>query len=156
MSYWSTLNARERLLIGWGIFALVATVLYISVLEPRYQRLSTLRQQVPAKQMDLAWMKAQLKQHANVLNNTGKQKTTAKLPLLTVVEQTATSAKLRANITRMQPGKDGAVRVWFGDVYFDPWLQWLEGLRKRGIQVSAANVSQSEAGKVNIRVTLVQ
>ncbi len=156
MSFWNNLSSRERLVVAWGLFAVVIVALYVSVLEPRYQRLHVLRQQVPARQQDLAWMEAQLLRYRSLLNNRGGQSVKRKLPLLTVIEQTATASKLRANITRMQPAQGDAVRVWFEDVYFDPWIHWLELLRKQGIQVDAATVSQADRGKVNIRVTLTQ
>jgi len=156
MSYWNNLSSRERLIVGWGLFVVVAVAIYVGILEPRYQRLDSLRQMVPARQQDLAWMEAQLLQHRALLNSRGGQGQSERLPLLTMVEQTATRAKLRSNITRMQPAQAGAVRVWFGDVYFDPWLVWLDGLRKNGVQVDAANVTRSQDGKVNIRLTLTQ
>lgn len=156
MSFWTGLNPRERLLFGWGLFALIATILYIFILEPRYQRLSVLRLQVPTKQSDLAWMQAQVESNAALKTGVRNTASAQRLPLLTIVETTSTKSGLRRNITRMQPAQNGAVRVWFNEVQFNPWINWLDVLRNQGVSVDAASISRESEGVVNIRVTLVQ
>ena len=156
MNYWRSLHSRERLLLCWGFFSLVATLLYVSILEPRYQRLSVLRLQVPIKQQDLAWMKSQVKLNAGLLHGQSQKTVKERLPLLTIVEKTATSSKLREHIARMQPAQNGAVRVWFNDVQFNTWISWLEVLRKQGIAVDTASISREGDGTASVRITLVQ
>jgi type II secretory pathway component PulM len=156
MSFWTGLNPRERLLLGWGLFALIATILYVFILEPRYQRLSVLRLQVPTKQSDLAWMQAQVESNAALKSGVKNALSAERLPLLTIVEKTSTQSGLRKKISRMQPAQNGAVRVWFNEVQFNPWINWLDVLRDQGVSVDAASISRESEGVVNIRVTLVQ
>lgn len=152
--YWSSLSQRERTLLSLGIFVSVGIVLYIQVLEPRYQRLSMLRAQVPAQHEDLAWMQTQIRAFQPILNQRRQNSDSPKLPLLTIIEKTATQAGLRGNISRMQPAENNQVRVWFDGVFFDPWLRWLETLKKQDVHVSAATVNKTKDRRVNIRVTL--
>ncbi len=155
-AYWNSLAAREKTLVITGLITILATVLYIAVLEPRYQRLNTLRLQVPARHQDLMWMQQQVSQFKSLLVNGRTSGNRQKLPLLTIIERTATQSGLRTSINRMQPSERGQVRVWFDDVYFDPWLRWLETLRKQKIEVFAASITRAGDQKVNIRVTLGQ
>ena len=131
-----------------------AIALYILVLEPRYQRLNMLRSLVPSQHADLAWMQQQINQHQALLNNRSERNSAGQMPLLTVVEQTATRSGLRTHISRMQPGEGSQVRVWFDDVYFDPWLKWVESLKSSNIPVLGVTVNKAKDRKVNIRVTL--
>lgn len=153
-AYLRSLSSRERMLLALGLIALAATIIYVAVLEPRYQRLRMLRAQVPAQQADLAWMQEQVRRYGPLLARQESAEGLQRLPLLTIVEQTSTRAGLRANITRMQPADQGSVRVWFDDVPFDPWLLWLDSLGRQKISVSAVNIDRADEGKVNVRLTL--
>lgn len=153
-TYWRSLSARERTLLGVGLLAVIASIVYVGVLEPRYQRLKSLRNQVPAQAADLQWMKAQLHQHRDLLSGQGTESPASAQPILTTIEQSATRAGLRENIVRMQPAERGSVRVWFDDVPFDPWLQWVDALRRQNVTVTAVNIDRADPGRVNIRVTL--
>ncbi len=153
-TYWRSLSARERSLLGIGLVAVIASIVYVSVLEPRYQRLKTLRNQVPAQLADLEWMKDQVRQHRELLAGQGAGSSVPSQPILTTVEQSATRAGLRENIVRMQPAERGSVRVWFDDVAFDPWLRWVDALRRQNVTIAAVNIDRSGPGRVNIRVTL--
>ncbi|MFT5112700.1 MAG: general secretion pathway protein M [Parasphingorhabdus sp.] len=153
-SFWSGLNPRERRIISWGLFITVGIVVYLFFLEPRYQRLNMLRAQVPSQGADLAWMRQQIEIHKATLNKRSANQVAEQMPLLTIVEKTATQSGLRASISRMQPAENNQVRVWFDDIYFDHWLRWIEILKQKKIQISAATVNKTKDQKVNIRVTL--
>jgi len=152
--YLRTLGRRERSLLAAGSVVVIAAVLYVAVLEPRYQRLHMLRAQVPELAADLAWMKQQAARHDSLLGQRSRQRTESGVPLLTLVEQSATSAGLRAHIGRMQPAPEGRVTVWFEDVPFDAWLRWLDSLGSRQVAVVAATVDRAGPGLVNVRLTL--
>ena len=93
-TYWRSLSQRERFFVSLGLVAALATIFYLSVIEPYYQRLGTLRAAVPAQQADLAWMKAQVKNYGRLIQNRDTKKQQQRLPLLTIVEQSATQARL--------------------------------------------------------------
>ncbi len=153
-TYLRSLNRRERALLIAGSIAVLASVIYVAILEPGYQRLNMLRKQVPTQAADLQWMRGQVRQHRGLLALREDREAPDAPPLLTVVEESATRAGLRENIERMQPGERGSVRVWFDNVPFDPWLAWLDSLRRHKVSVSAVSIDKIEPGKVNIRLTL--
>ncbi len=147
------LNSRERRLLLLAGLLILGMSVYVLVLEPAYRRLDMLRVQVPAMQQDLDWMRAQVAANSALLAGP-KNTETRNTPLLTVIEQTASQAGLRQQISRMAPAEEGRVRVWFDDVYFDPWLRWLEAVRREQISVHAVNIVGDKQGMVDIRLTV--
>ncbi|MDH3282668.1 MAG: type II secretion system protein M, partial [Gammaproteobacteria bacterium] len=77
-------------------------------------------------------------------------------PLLTVVESTAKEVNIHDSIRRISPGEKNEVKVWLTDADFDKWLQWLEVLRQRNVEVSSASVNRAAGSKVTIRVTVAR
>jgi type II secretory pathway component PulM len=153
-TYYRSLSYRERNLVWLGVIAVIVSIAYVAVLEPGYKRLQDLREQVPAQYADLAWMKQQIDRHGDLLRAGSSQQDADRAPLLTVIEQSATRARLRENISRMQPAEGGRVRVWFDDVSFDAWLRWVDALGKQGVTVGAVNVERSGEAVVSLRATL--
>ncbi len=148
------LNARERRVLALGAVVLVLILVYTLVWAPWHDALRRLRTQVPAKQATLSSMQEQAKQ-AKPLLKLQNNKSKNDVPLLTVVENTAATAKMRGVIRRMSPGdQEGQVKVWLTEASFDSWLLWLEQLRKEAVEVVSSTISRSEGGKVNIRMTL--
>jgi type II secretory pathway component PulM len=148
------LNARERQVLALGAVVFMLILVYTLVWAPWHDALRRLRIQVPAKQATLSWMQEQAKQ-AKPLLKLGNNKSKNDVPLLTVVETTAATAKMRNVIRRMSPGdQEGQVKVWLTDASFDSWLLWLEQLRTEAVEVISSTISRSEGGKVTIRMTL--
>lgn len=148
------LNPRERQVLALGTVVLALILVYTLVWVPWHDALQRLRTQVPAKQATLSWMQEQAKQAAPLLK-LENNKSNNDVPLLTVVETTAASAKMRNVIRRMSPGdQEGQVKVWVTEANFDSWLLWLEQLRKEAVEVVSTSISRGEGGKVSIRMTL--
>ncbi len=148
-------TVRERVFLAAGVVGVLLILSYALLWQPWQAALTRLRAQVPAKQETLAWMQAQAREIKPLLAAAGNGKpVNASVPLLTVIEQSAERVKLRDTIRRMTPDENDSVRVWFSDANFDAWLQWLEQLRRQGIEVVAATVNRTAGNKVTIRVTL--
>jgi general secretion pathway protein M len=156
--YWYSLAARERQMIGFGLIAVVAIVLWAILWEPLQQRLSELRDEVPQKQATLAWMQSQSSyvQQLKAQAQTRAQQPTDATPLVTVIEQTAADVNIRNVIRRIEPEDNNSVKVWLTEAYFDPWIQWAEVLKQRGVQVAQATVDKSANDTVTIRATFTR
>jgi general secretion pathway protein M len=154
-SFWSSLNPRERRLIGFGGTALVVALVWVLILDPWYQQLRYLRSQVPQKESTLAWMKNEI-ESVRALMDGGDEAEQPRQPLLTVIERSAQRDRLRERISRIQPVDESQVRVWLDGAAFDDWLTWIDGLRKQGITVDAVEVTRATENTVNIRVTLLR
>lgn len=153
--WWNTLGARERMMVAIGTAALVLILLWVFVLDPVNATLKRLRTQVPLKEQTVTWMRTEAQSVAPLIEKAKRERGDTSIPLLTVIEQTAAQAKMRDSIKRIQPGDDNDVQVWLSDAYFDPWIQWVEVLKKKGIEVSSLTVSRgrNEDSTVSIRAT---
>lgn len=153
--WWYTLGARERLMVLIGTAALILILIWALVLDPINSKLKTLRAQVPIKEQTVSWMNTQAQSVAPLVAKAQRERGDTSIPLLTIIEQTAAQAQMRDSIKRIQPGEDNDVQVWLSDAYFDPWIQWVEVLKKKGIEVSSLTVNRgrNDNNTVSIRAT---
>lgn len=147
----SNLSARERFVLGLGLFVTIALLSYALLIAPWYRELTRLRAVVPQKMSDLAWMERQVG-IIERLRSGSARKQTEDVNILSVVEKTAAAS--RVPIRQINPGPEGEVKIWFRETDFDPWLLWLEKLRKQGIEVTAVSIDRTPEEKVDIRLTL--
>jgi type II secretory pathway component PulM len=118
--------------------------------------LQRLRAQVPVKQETLNWMQREAQNVAPLMARKQQQPDQDGTPLLTVVESTAKQANIHGSIRRISPGEENEVKIWLTDATFENWLQWLEVLRQRNVEVASATVNRATNNKVTIRVTVVR
>ncbi len=153
--YFSSLSARERALIGMALLVGAVILIYVFVWQPKMDQLKVLRErQIPESEQTLAWVKQALTRAQNQ-SNTNKQQI-IEGPLLTVIEQTAEQAKVRAAIRRMQPNQQQAVKIWMDEVNFDQWLGWIDLLRQQNVIVSQVSMLNKSAGLADVRLTLTR
>jgi len=117
----SLLSRRERRALGGGVAAALLIVLYAVAWAPWQQELDRLRVEVPEKARTLAWMAQQAPRVERLSRDSGGEASgSSGLPLLTLLERSATSAEIRERITRMSPGEEpDTVSVWMDDADFD-------------------------------------
>ncbi len=146
------LNNRERLFLGIGLLLTIGIFVYTLVLEPWYRELARLRSEVPKKEADLVWMQNHVALATRLRTKKLNMPNESSASLLSVVEKTANAAKVP--IRQINPGGDGEVKIWFRETDFDPWLIWLESLRRRGIEATNVNVDRAADNKVSVRLTV--
>jgi len=153
--WWYSLGARERLMVLIGTAALILILIWALVLDPINSKLKTLRAQVPVKEQTVAWMRNESQSVAPLIAKAKRERGDTSIPLLTIIEQTAAQAQMRDSIKRIQPGDENDVQVWLSDAYFDPWIQWVEVLKTKGIEVSSLTVNRgrNDNNTVSIRAT---
>jgi len=155
MSVFSSLSFRERVLVGLGGLVAGLLLFYTLFWEPTQLRLNNLReQQLPQSEQTLAWVRQALASAEN--RPAGKAEKIISGPLLTVIEQTAEKAQVRAAIQRMQPNQNQEVKIWMDEVLFDRWLQWVGLLQQQNVSIDRASVALSTQGKVNVRMTVAR
>jgi general secretion pathway protein M len=153
-SAWNSLQSRERLAVGGGALALLVLLGYGIVWAPVQRDLSSLRIEVPKQRAQLALMRIQAQQVAQLRSNAPAK--IASGNLLTKLEQSAQNRGLRENITRMEPDETNSVRLSLDSVDFNALLRWLKELQTgNGIRLATATITaQSEPGLVNARLLM--
>ncbi len=149
----SSISERERYMLLFAVLFGAAILFYLYLWEPKMAELEDLRtNKLPESTQTLAWVKQAL---ANAEANKGVQKPKKiQGPLLTVLEQTAQTVKVRDAIQRIQPDQNNAVKVWLSDVVFDDWLKWLDLLKAQGVVVQNSGIVRKSPGMVDIRMTV--
>ncbi len=151
---WNSLQSRERLIVGVGALILLALLGYSTVWAPVQRDLPNLRIDVPKQRTQLALMRVQAQQVAQL--RSGAPAKIAPGNLLTKLEQSAQSRGLRENITRMEPDETNSVRLSLDSVDFNALLRWLQELQiQNGIRPETAIITaQSDPGLVNARLLM--
>ena len=154
--YWHSLSERDRRVLAVGGLLVVCILFYALVWTPIQDNLKRLRPQGASQSMDLAWMQQQAGKIQKLQQTMPAQKKANALPLLTIVDQTAKSQKIRDRIKQIQPGKQsGTAKVWFDKVIFEDWLSWLDKISAQSIDVTSVSITKSaEHPSVNIRLEL--
>ncbi len=156
--YWQKLPARDQRVLGTGILVVLSILLYSLIWAPMQDQLKRQRPMLIKQSEDLVWMR----QQANKILQLEKSKATSDsandMPLLTVIDQTARKLKLRGQIKQIQPGKEsGTANIWFENVVFEGWLQWLDQITDRGIDVTRVTITKSaQFPRVNVRLELAK
>jgi general secretion pathway protein M len=154
LTYWRTLSARERLILGGGATALLLVLLYSAAWAPLQQDLARLRVSVPKAHEQLQWMRSQenrvrqLRANAPATSQAGG--------LLSFVEQSAKSHGVQQSIKRTEPDGASAVRVALDGVAFNSLVGWLAHLQKQGgLRIDNASLEPLPTpGMVNARLVL--
>lgn len=153
---WHNLSLRDQRILVLGSLVAIAILIYAFFWAPLQKNLKQLRPQVVSQAADLAWMQQQAVKVRALTYSGQQQKSTTTQPLLTVVDQTAKTLKIRDKIKQIQPGKQsGTAKIWFDKVLFEDWLIWLDKTTALGIDVTRVSITKSaEYPKVNVRLEL--
>lgn len=154
--HWLELQARERLVLGWGSVIVVGILLYALLFQPLYRALAHMESALPGLRSNLVWMRQTDKLIDGGLSSV-QVIDGASDSLLSVIESSARRAKVRKAIQKMVPDqKSKEVRVTLEDVEFNSWLIWVDTLYKEnGVDITQLTAERDEdkPNIAEIRVT---
>ena len=155
-AWFDELSRREQLTVLVGSVALVIMLLYLMVWAPLSEERGRLHSDVLSQQETFEWMKQAAQQVVGHSGGAGQKSAISGGSLLTLVDRSAKSANMGGSIKRIQPDKDGKVRIWLEGVNFDLMMKWLGGLsRDQGVALAEVNVERFESSSfVKARLTL--
>ena len=73
-------------------------------------------------------------------------------PLNTV---NSSAKELSLNIKRVQPEKNGDLRLWLENIPFDTSLRWLYQLEEQGLTIKELQADKVQPGVINLQLTLI-
>lgn len=151
MDWYHNLERREQIMALVGSFAVLATLLFLLVIEPlekrnkqasiNYKAAVSLNQAMQETTKKVAALRKQLASQKPAI---------AADKLLGLVDQTMKTAGIAKDLKSIAPEKNNAVKLRFEDVNFDAFIAWLINFHNRyGIKVDTLSVMQtSTAGRV--------
>ncbi len=156
--WWENISQRERLMLGSAGIFLVASGVYFFVISPFTERFDKLRDAVPEKRQELAWMQ-EAAMEVRALQRGGQSKAhKSGGSVMTIIDKTAKRLGLGKQLKRIEPdGQDGA-KVWLEDVPHDDVMRWLHSLKaKYGVAAASLSLEAGEApGRIKARLTLTR
>jgi len=155
-NYWKGLQVRER----FG-FIVLLILFYSLILKPWHTALREMNAKIPKLRTNLVWMRQQaegLKTNGGQM--VGQSYAGADQSLLSVVQQSASKAKVNKAIQQLVPSQNGSeVRVVLDDVNFNQWVRWVDDLFKRyGVNVKQVTAERDEdkPNVAEVRVTFTR
>ncbi len=147
---------RERMMLIAGAIAIVIGILYFSIWNPLASGIERKQKTVSNMQYALAKMHDSADEIRRLRALSGNNQARNKRPLLSTIDSTASSMKLRQMIRTIKPKGKQAAQVWFDEVPFDKLVRWLGQLQQTaGVQVESITVHQRDTpGHVQARITL--
>jgi general secretion pathway protein M len=154
-AWFISLAPRERLMVSAAAAVVFLALGYLVVWDPLNSRLTHAQQSVDEQQSLKRWMQ-QAAAEAKQLRGAAVGRGDAGRSLLAVVDQTSKQSQLGPAVKRIQPDGQDLVRVSLEQASFDDLVLWLGSLQSAyGVSiVDAAIDRQSDAGRVNARLTL--
>ncbi len=139
------LSDREKRIVLVGAVALTIMLFYMLLWNPLSGSVSNLHKSVESESKNLAWMKAAAQEVKGKNRGGGAGVQRGDESLMTLIDRTVREGTLGAALKRVQPDKDGVVRVWLEDAPFDDMVFWLGSLKNAyGITVDNAVIERSE------------
>jgi len=158
--WWSTLQAREKKVLGLGSMAFVLMMGYLFLIEPFMEQRELLTTRVAAQKN----LKAHLERVALEANSLRSQSGGAKKlsgtgndTLLAVVSKTSRQNGIKESMKRITPEGSRKASIWFEDASFDQMISWITSVnRSYAITVDNINITAEDApGMVRAKLTLV-
>lgn len=152
MSLWTNLQKREKLVVLWGGGSLLIMLGYVLVAAPLRSNLVNMQAAVASEKAELAWMRDGA---VRVKQLTSSRSNKPAVSPLKIIDQAARKYGIDSGLKRVDPGEKGKIKVWFENVVFVDFMQFLRGVGGgRGLVTVNLSVERLDApGIVNARVT---
>jgi len=158
--WWSTLQAREKRVLGLGSIAFVVMMGYLFLVEPLMEQKEQLTTRVAA-QKNLKTHLERVALEAKSLRSKGggakKLSGTGNNTLLAVVSKTSRQNGIKESMKRITPEGSKKASIWFEDASFDQIISWITSVsRSYAITVDNINITAEDSpGLVRAKLTLV-
>jgi general secretion pathway protein M len=139
-----------------GGSAVLILLIYLIIWRPFEQNLEKKALLVTSQESTLEWMRGNVDLIQSLSAKQDKRGTNSKEALLTLVDRTAKSIKLREQIQRIKPQGENTVQLWVEQASFDTLISWLGQLTQNyALDIESLNIDKQESpGLVNARVVL--
>jgi general secretion pathway protein M len=153
-NWYSGLDQRDqKITLVAGVFVFLF-LLYMLIIEPINSTVDQLQREVAATETTIARIKQQVPIVLASKRSGGGN--ISGLPLTSVVNSTTT--KYNLPVSRRDSKSPNEMQVWFDNVSFDSFLQWVAEINKQhGVTVTSVNVrGQDRNGVTSINVKLLK
>ena len=140
--YIARLSPRERTIFGLSGLALLGLLMHALVLEPYYQKQSSLTDQLDQVISDLEWMESEV--HRLPVAGMSGEAIKFEGSLANLIDKEVRSQKLDANLAQMTPVGTDEIRVRFAGIAFDKLLNFIARVNNQGLSVKDLRINASD------------
>ncbi len=146
-TYWTSLEPRERAILGFGVAFVFIAVFYTFVWKPWQNSLDKMEVSVREMRSNSVWVEqraADMK--GGAASHSNRPKRGADQSLTSVVEQTANQARVKSAIQQIVPNREtGEVQVVLEGVDFNQWVRWVDNLYQNyGVDINQINAEKDD------------
>ena len=136
------LSPRERSIFGLSGLALLGLLIHALVLEPYYQKQSSLNDKFDQAIIDLKWMESEV--HRLPVAAMSGEAIKFEGSLANLIDKEVRSQKLDANLAQMTPVGTDEIRVRFAGIAFDKLLNFIARINNQGLSVKDLRINASD------------
>ncbi|MET0065189.1 MAG: type II secretion system protein M [Candidatus Thiodiazotropha sp.] len=154
--WWQSKTQQEHLAMILGAAAVLILLVYLVFWLPFTRDLEKQAQRVESQTATLQWMQDNVGLVQRMRARQGGSRKVSNEALLTLVDRTAKTIRMREQIERIKPQGDKAVQLWIEQAPFDILIRWLGQLtEEHGLEIESLNIDRQDGpGLVNARVVV--
>jgi general secretion pathway protein M len=154
LTFWRSRDPREQKIIAVGGFLLVLVLLYAYLWLPMSQQRERLRLQLPVMNGQLAQMKTQAREIAQLKASAAAAQRGS---VAEILNQSAAPAAIKGELTQVTPIANDRAQVTLNSVEFDKWLGWVKILQTQyALRIESTQIaSATEPGMVKVQAVFV-
>ncbi|MET0026579.1 MAG: type II secretion system protein M [Candidatus Thiodiazotropha sp.] len=154
--WWQSKTQQEHLALILGAAAILILLVYLVIWLPFTRDLDKKAQRLESQTATLHWMQENIGLVQRMRAAQGGSAKATNEALLTLVDRTAKTIRLRDQIERIKPQGDRAVQLWIEQAPFDILIRWLGQLTEQhGLEIESMNIDRQDGpGLVNARVVI--
>lgn len=156
--WWTTLQLRERWLIGGGSALVVVVAVYVLLLSPLYAAVDSRAERVARKQADVLWLRSVSAQAASMAATAAANGAGGDESMVVLIDRTARECGLSQSLAGQTPSGEHSIRIRLEAAEFDKLVVCLGAWQQRhAIAVESANIDRTaKGGLVNANLVLTR
>ena len=148
-------SQREKMLVLFGLVALIAIVLHSQVIEPYQLRMAQLQDDIAQQRADLEWMRSAVAK----IPATTTTSSTASIDgtLASFVDQAVRRQGLSGQLTQMSPVGSDELRMRYTAVDFNRLIAFIAQVNASGLEIKDIRISAGDdVGVVDCSLVLIR
>lgn len=150
----SSYTAREKMVFGFALIALLGVAVHALLVEPYTQRLSTLQDDLEQGKADLNWMESVVNQLP--ANRLSAAKTVFSGSLANLMDSEVRALELKPYLAQITPISNDEIRIRYTAISFNRLIEFIARVNDKGLTVKDLRISvATKPGEVDCSLVLV-
>jgi type II secretory pathway component PulM len=150
----SSYSAREKMVFGFALIALLGVAVHALLVEPYTQRLSTLKDDLEQGRADFSWMESVVSQLPASRLSAAKPVFSGSLANL--IDSEVRELELKPYLAQITPISNDEIRIRYSAISFNRLIEFIARANDKGLTVKDLRISvATNPGEVDCSLVLV-